>query len=147
MTYPVVVTMFGLAWFDGFRWNRIDSSAGAPVQRIRRRKNSDHISSSALRQKMVISAIGMVCSAASRGCVRHSAALPNASCRKNSSMFVFQDGSCDRSHLRPGSRTGKQVSVWDTKGGSMWANLFNGMYRLEGGNGSSRSPANPRLAW
>jgi len=30
--------MFGLAWYDGFRWNRIDSSAGAPVQRIQAAK-------------------------------------------------------------------------------------------------------------
>jgi len=130
-----VVTMFGLAWYDGFRWNQIDSSAGAPVQRIQaaKRFGSHQLILRCDRKWYVGDRNGFAPLPISDAYAVAPLTANSLLVERNSSILILQDGRLQP--FTPSSRLteGKTSSVWDTKGGSVWANLFSGMYRLEGG--------------
>ncbi|TLY29993.1 MAG: hypothetical protein E6K56_07490, partial [Ignavibacteria bacterium] len=128
-----VVTMFGLAWYDGFRWNRIDSSAGAPVQRIQaaKRFGPHQLLLRCDRKWYVGDREGFAPLPIDDAYAIAPLSAKSLLVERNSSILILQDGRLQP--FTPSSRLteGKTSSVWDTKGGSVWANLFSGMYRLE----------------
>jgi PAS domain S-box-containing protein len=129
------LTSSGLAWYDGFRWNRADSSMGLPIDRFEAAKRfGDH-------QLLLVSGVNFYLGdrkGFSPLALNYSTDLatfpPNALLLKDrSSIFKYQDGKITPFAPSSDVTQGKTISLWDTRGGGVWANLFSGMYRFEAG--------------
>lgn len=136
------VTGAGLAWYDGFRWNLVDSSMGFPGQRVVDAKPfgsrqllvfSDHTSYIGGRSGFALLPFNEAPDIVPLP--------PNALLiKRNSSIVKFDNGKVSPFLASSGLTKGKTISLLDTKGGSVWANLFSGMYRLEGGEWKLKIP-------
>jgi PAS domain S-box-containing protein len=139
------VTSAGLAWYDDFRWNLVDSSMGLPYQRV------DEAMPFGARELLVLTGRKSYIGG------RNGFTLlpfddapeivplpPNALLiKRNSSILKYENGKITPFLSSPGLTSGKTISLWDTRGGAVWANLFSGMYRLEGGEWRLKIPCDP----
>ena len=129
------LTSAGLAWYDGFRWNHVDSSMGLPVDRFEAAKRFG------ANQLLLVSGVTYYLgdrrgfSPISLNYATDLATFPPDALlmKDHSSILIYRNGKS--SPFTPSSNltAGKTISLWDTRGGSVWANLFSGMYRFESG--------------
>ncbi len=139
------LTTSGLAWFDGFQWNTVDSSYGLPGRQVNSvaRFNATQLlifydekvylgNQSGFSEIPIEKASGM-------------APLPpyGLIVEKNSSLFMYDKRKLSPFTVTEESTKGKTIWLRATRGGSVWAHLADGFYRFEKDGWKRKIPFGP----
>jgi PAS domain S-box-containing protein len=128
-----VLTTGGLAWYDGFRWNTVDSSYGLADTRVDAIMRYDGSRIIIRCGQRIYSGNRLGFSVLPIENTYEFAPLPpyGILIEKNSSLQIF-DGSTLAPFTASRQQTeGKTIWLRMTRGGGVWAHLVDGLYRFE----------------
>ena len=133
-----VCTASGAAWFDGYRWNMVDSSKGLP------QTYSENISSGSDNNVVVYLPSGLLFQGSVtgfrqivlpwRGTHEVSTSSDKIIVHYHADLFLYEHDSLTNFNPRTTNIGGPSGGrgLWVTKAGNIWMNTEKGLFRLEG---------------
>jgi PAS domain S-box-containing protein len=144
-----VATSTSVAWYDGFKWNPIDSTQGLPQRKVR------SMSIGSDDSLVIVGEDGIIYHGGLRGFHRIELPIhPGEAVAFGRKIVAYHDNKLiliDSNRIEkylplPAGFTGLNEgrSLWITKGGSIWLNTQNGIYRWNGNSWDLKIRTNER---